>query len=118
MDSSKKGKQKKDGAKECGKDNLPLGVGGYDVISNKDDLKKFLLHLRDRMAEKAVAPIYAVSAMNHVLNLDKIYSMLDNENKELARDIWLRVRQSGMQVKNPPLLFSEDGDSAAVSGPS
>jgi len=85
-------------------------VDGYDVISSKAELKNFLQVLRDRMAERAAAPIYAVSAMNHVLTLPKVYDLLDNENKEIARDIWLRIKQSGMQVKNPPMLFGDEAN--------
>ena len=88
-------------------------VDGYDVISSKSELKNFLQILRDRMTDRTAAPIYAVSAMNHVLTLPKIYDLLDNENKEVARDIWLRIRQSGMQVKNPPLLFGDESDGLA-----
>lgn len=77
-------------------------------ISTKAELKKFLLRIRDRMDEDIAAPIYAVIALNHILSMSNIYTLLDNENKEVARDIWLRVKKSGMQVRNPPMLFSPD----------
>lgn len=79
-------------------------------MKSASDLKSFLLCVRDGMADDTVAPIYAVSAINNILSNSKIYKMLDKENKELARDIWLRIKQSGMQLKNPPMLFSPDED--------
>ena len=77
-------------------------------IKTSSDLKEFLTALRDKMSDQAAAPIYALSAMNYVLNLPEIYSLLDNETKELARDVWLRIKQSGLQIKNPPLLFGQE----------
>jgi hypothetical protein len=103
MENNKKSKTKKENGNK--NENKNIAVGGYDVISTKADLKSFLISLRDRMAEKTVAPIYAVAAMNHVLNLPVVYDLLDDENKETARDIWLRIRQAGVQSVNPPILF-------------
>lgn len=85
---------------------------GFVSISSKADLKTFLLNVRDKLAEEVAAPIYALSAINYALSLPAIYEFLDSENKEIARDIWLRIRQSGMQVRNPPLLFSSEEDGA------
>lgn len=79
-------------------------------ISSKTDLKSFLLSLRDRMTDESAPPVYAMAAMNHVLTLPDIYNLLDNETKEIARDIWLRLKQAGFQVKSPPLLFTAEDD--------
>ena len=79
-------------------------------IKSKEDLREFLLNIRDKMADGSAAPIYALSALNHVMTLPNVYDVLDKENKETARDIWLRLRQAGFQLKNPPLLFGMDGE--------
>ncbi len=81
-----------------------------DKLASKGDLKSFLLGIRDRLGEQTLAPIYALSAMRYVMSQPNVYDWLDNENKELARDIWLRLKQVGMQVRNPPLLFSPEED--------
>lgn len=77
-------------------------------ISNESDLKAFLLNIRDKMAEQAAAPVYAVSALNQILSTPSLFKLLDEENKELSRDIWLRIKQSGFQLANPPMLFAAD----------
>lgn len=81
---------------------------GQGKIVTKADLKSFLQSVRDKMVEGLAAPIYALSAINHVMALPDVYDLLDADNKELARDIWLRLKQAGMQVKNPPMLFSAE----------
>lgn len=88
---------------------------GFGSIASKEDLKAFLVGIRDKMTDQSAAPIYAVSAMNFALNLPTIYTLLDNENKEIARDIWLRIKQSGMQLRNPPLLFQPEEDSLGTA---
>lgn len=80
----------------------------FGIIKTKNDLKSFLLVVRDKMIEDASTSIYVTAAMNYVLNIEDIYDLLNNENKELARDIWLRLKQNGLQLKNPPLLFSPE----------
>jgi hypothetical protein len=78
-------------------------------IKSVDDMRQFLLSIRDRMSDQC-APVYALAAMNRVLNLSNIYDILDGENKEIARDIWLRLKQAGFHVKTPPMLFDPEED--------
>ena len=84
-------------------------VEGSGKITTTAELKTFLTNMLDKVKEDAAPAIYIASAMNHVLNIPDIYTLLDNECRELARDTWLRLKASGFQVKNPPLLFGEDG---------
>ena len=82
-------------------------IDSFGKIASAADLKNFLQTILDKLKEESAASIYAASAMNFVLNLPQVYEFLSNENRELARDIWLRLKQSGLQLRNPPLLFSE-----------
>lgn len=91
-------------------------VEGLGEITSKEQLKTFLIEVRDRIADQSAAAIYAVTAINHVMSLPAIYSLLDNETKEIARDIWLRVKQSGMQLRNPPLFFQPEEDTLGRNG--
>ena len=82
----------------------------FGTITTKADLKAFLANVVDKMSDQVAAPIYAMAAMQHVFNLPNIYELLDKTNREVARDIWLRLKQSGMQVRNPPMIFSSEED--------
>ena len=103
--SKRKKESKKTAAKPAATEAEPVAA-----ITTKEELKTFLLSIRDKMTDHSAAPIYAVSAMNFALNQPSIYQLLDNENKEIARDIWLRIKQSGMQLRNPPMLFQPEED--------
>lgn len=76
-------------------------------LKSKDDLKAFLVSIRDRMQDDGLAAIHALSALNSVLNSADVYRLLDNEGKEVARDVFLRIKQAGLQLRNPVLLFQE-----------
>lgn len=84
------------------------------IISSKSELKTFLTSIKERMDDESAAPIYVVTAMNYALNTPDVYQFLDQDNKELARDIWLRVIQSGLHVRVPSLLFSAEEEATIL----
>ena len=77
-------------------------------MQDAEDLHSFLLNLRDRMSDETVAPIFALAALNQILNQPDIYKLMKQESKELARDIWLRLKQAGLHVNAPALLFEPE----------
>ncbi len=102
-----KGKQK-------GKDSQSSEKAeGITQISKPEELKALLMNIRDKMSEGVGAPIFAVSAMNYALCRPNIYTLLNDENKELARDVWLRIKSAGLHVKSPPMLFGADEEQSA-----
>lgn len=97
---SKKDKTKK----ELPVDEAPVQ---YEGITSKKDLKAFLTLVKTKMDEGLSAPIYSLTALNYVLNLDNVYELMDEECKEVAREIWVVLKRSGLHLKNPPLLFGD-----------
>lgn len=77
------------------------------TISNKAELKVFITDVRDRLLKDQAAPIFAMAAMQQVMNLDTIYDLLDNQNKEILQEIWVKLSQSGFNLRKPPLLFGD-----------
>jgi len=76
-----------------------------DKELSKEEVKDFFRNVLDKTVEGTAAQIYAVTAINYILNLPNVYEVMDAENKELARDIWLHIKQAGFQLKEPPMLF-------------
>ena len=74
-------------------------------MKNSKELENYLKEIRDSLKNKTASSVYALSAIKHALNLENIYEILDQNNKELAREIWLDLKKEGIQVENPPLLF-------------
>ena len=97
------GKQTVDGASSSNKEGAEQA--GIEKITTTAELKSYLTSVRDRMEDGSGAAIYALGAVNYVFSLEKLYDFLDTENRTLLKEIWLRLKQSGIQVRNPPLLF-------------
>jgi len=76
------------------------------VKVGKDELLVFLLNVRDKLVEGVATPIYGMAAIKCLMGLDELYGIIDEEVRELARDIWLRLENAGLQLKRPPLLFT------------
>ena len=101
-------------ARKTAKAEADKSLEEFGDIKSAAEMKDFLRSVRDKMTDDIAPPIYALSAMNHVLNHEKIYPFLTDANKEIARDIWLRLKKSGMQLRNPPLLFDPNGQDVAA----
>lgn len=112
MATTKAKKPKVNGAQDSASGQTGAETACGEVSSNAE-LKLFLQSLLDRMGEGQVAPIFAFSAINHLLSTPEIYTLFCAETKELARDIWLRVKQSGLQIRNPVFLFAAEAETTA-----
>jgi len=86
---------------------LPAG------IASKTDLKNYLALLKEKMLSEQAAPIYILGALNNLITMPNIYDFMDKTNQELAKDIWQRLKISGMHVKNPPILFGSEDEERA-----
>jgi hypothetical protein len=99
---------KKDNKSTKSKSAEASATATFGAITNASELKTFLTAVLDKLKEDPTSCMYATSALKYALGLQDIYKLLDNENRELARDTWLRIKSTGLQVKNPPLLFPEE----------
>ncbi len=102
-------KGKKDKGKEM--DEVKDTKGPEDIAS-RAELKAFLTGIRDRVG-KDVPPVYAMSALNHVLCKQEIYDLMDAACRELLQEIWVQLSQNGFQIHRPPILFG-DGEAIVV----
>jgi len=101
-------KEKKNASREKPEAPAETAAPAPENIATASELKTFLLSIRDRMKGQTSAPVYVLSAMQYIFGLQELNSLLDADNREIARDIWLRLKQAGIQLKSPPLLFTED----------
>jgi glyoxylate utilization-related uncharacterized protein len=81
----------------------------HDEIKDSEDMKKFLMKIRDKVSEGVSSPIYTLTALNFAFTIPGAHVFFNNENKELARELWLRLKNQGFQLRNPPLLFGDAG---------
>lgn len=77
-------------------------------ITSAEDLKRFLTVIRDKMADDSSAPIYSAAVMNYLFNSPSTFSFFTSEVKEVAQEVWIKLKAKGLQVRNPPLLFGDE----------
>jgi hypothetical protein len=112
----KKGKNMDEGSKQAGKDTskdvVKAGVDGDGAalqapITTTAELHDFSAAVLEKLLKGEAPPIYAMAAMQHIMSLDSIHGLLDTPTKEILQEIWVKVSQSGLQLKKPPLLFGD-----------
>jgi hypothetical protein len=104
---------KRDKKMKEGEDVQEKGLKEIQPIATRADLKAFATSVRDGLLKDEAAPIFAMAAMKQILTHDDIYSLMDNSIKEILQEIWVKLTQSGLHVRKPPMLFSEAEASAA-----
>ncbi len=83
-------------------------------IATKADLRAFITDVHERLLKDQAAPIFAMAVMQQVMSLDNIYDLLDSQNKEILQEIWVKLSQSGLHLRRPPMLFG-DADATAAA---
>lgn len=101
-----KAKKSKSASNGATQNSLPSA----EAISTNAELKAFLQSLLDRMEEGQLAAIFTFSAINHLISSQATCELFCSETKEMARDLWLRVKQSGLQIRSPVFLFGSDAE--------
>jgi len=101
------------GKKEAKSKEAAESVKELSTISTKADLRAFITDVHDKLLKDQAAPIFAMAVMQQVMSLDNIYDLLDSQNKEILQEIWVKLSQSGLHLRRPPLLFG-DADATAA----
>lgn len=116
----KKGKNMDEGSKQAGKESgkdtskdvAKAGADGDGAmlqapITTTAELHDFSAAVLEKLLKGEAPPIYAMAAMQHIMSLDSIHGLMDTPTKEILQEIWVKVSQSGLQLKKPPLLFGD-----------
>lgn len=86
-------------------------------IGSKKELREYVANIEKRVVEKAGADIAALVAINHILRMPNVEELVDPEIKSQIKDLWIKLKATGITVEDPPLLFglpatfSDDEDS-------
>lgn len=105
----------KKGQKTKGTEEAMAGNVKDSGITSKAELTSFIRDVRDKLLKEQAPAIFAMTAMQYVMNLDDIHGMMDTEIKEILQEIWVKLSQSGFHLRKPPLLFA-DGELPTTPG--
>jgi len=78
----------------------------YTDITTTKKLNSFFKGIDTDLTNGDVAAVYAMTALNHVLNISNISDLLDDSNLKLGQDIWNKCKLAGFNLEDPAILFS------------
>lgn len=76
----------------------------------KDQIKSYLVDIESKIINAEGAHMHSVIALNQILRLPNIESVVDKELKDQMRDLWVKLKSHGIQLSDPPLLFGLPSD--------
>lgn len=85
--------------------NLSKSVG-VTIDSKKLELKDFISEIEKALLSKEQSTLYCMLALNNVLRQPDLEDIIDAETKAVLKDLWLKIKGSGLNLSDPPILFS------------
>jgi len=73
--------------------------------STKKEVKKFLEQLDKDVVESSNNSLHIMLALDHLLTMENVEKLFDKDLKQRARDLWVKIKSTGLQINDPPFLF-------------
>ncbi|MCB0345747.1 MAG: hypothetical protein KDD66_11565 [Bdellovibrionales bacterium] len=71
----------------------------------KKELQAFISDVSAQVADHNLPSIHTMIALDHALRVSNVRDILDEELKAQARDLWTKIKSSGLHLSDPPILF-------------
>ena len=75
----------------------------------REELASYIAEIARRLVATDDAALHSMLALNRIMRTPGIESVLDSDLKEQARDLWVKIKSTGIHLDNPPLLFGLPG---------
>jgi hypothetical protein len=72
---------------------------------SKEEVKSYLADIERKLVESSGAYMHSLVALNEILRHPDVPAILDQELKSQLQDIWIKLKSTGIQLADPPLLF-------------
>ena len=95
---SENGHKKEDGAE-----------GGKKALS-RAEVSQYLTDIAKKILDTKGANLHSMLALNDLLRQPDANDLFTGELKDQARDVWLKLKSTGMQLTDPPILFGLPSD--------
>jgi len=80
-------------------------------LYSKKELQAFVAEISRKVVDKEPAYLHSMLAMNHILRQPNLPELLDGDLKDQLKDLWVKLKTTGLNLQDPPILFGI-GDSA------
>ena len=81
-------------------------------IYTREEVQEALSSIAQQVVGSQTAYLHSMVLLNQLLRLPNAVELFDADLKSQARDLWVKIKSSGLQLADPPLLAGEN-----VQGP-
>ena len=74
----------------------------------REDLVAYLNDISQKVLETDSSTMHSMIALDQILRLPNIDKLLDDELKAQAKDLWTKLKLSGLNINDAPILFGEE----------
>ena len=78
----------------------------------KADVRAFLAEIAAQVASGKAPTVHTMLALNGMFRLPNAREIFDEELRKEAQDLWMKIKSSGLQVLDPPLIFGEPSNNS------
>ena len=71
----------------------------------KKHIRAYLADIEEQVVGSDTAYLPSVIALNEILREPNADTLLDRDLKNQMRDLWVKLKSTGIQLSDPPLLF-------------
>jgi hypothetical protein len=72
---------------------------------SKKDITAYLADISENLEISSNGCIHSVLALNNLLRQPNAEKLFDEASKKQAQEIWIKIKSTGLQLGDPPLLF-------------
>jgi hypothetical protein len=71
----------------------------------KKEIASFLTNISEKISEGDAGNFHAMLALNNLFRLPNASDLFDKKLKEQAKELWMKLKVTGLHLADPPLLF-------------
>ena len=86
------------------------GSEGNKKLLSRAEFAEFLTEIAKKVLDTKGSNLHSMLALNELLRQPNANDMFTGELKDQARDLWLKLKSTGLQLNHPPLLFGLPAD--------
>ena len=85
-----------------------------EVSFTKEEVMAFVKDIELKLVGGTAANLHSVVAINRIMRASNINELLDSDLKERIKDIWIKLKSTGIQLLDPPIIFGLPKDFDAM----
>ena len=76
-----------------------------EVSFTKDEVVAFVKDIELKLMGNTGANLHSIVALNKIFRASNINELLDSELKERIKDLWIKLKSTGILLVDPPIIF-------------